>query len=48
MLTAEQIKSLIKGGEVYNVNFKRSVPSKVKELSEETTRYAKASVDILS
>ena len=43
MLTADQIKGLIKGGEGYNVDFKRSVPSKVKELSEEATGFSNAS-----
>lgn len=43
MLTAEQIKGLVKEGEGYNVDFKRSVPSKVKELSEEVTGFANAS-----
>lgn len=33
MLTATQIFDLIKGDEGYNVDFNRSVPSKVKELS---------------
>lgn len=32
MLTASQIQEMVKGGEGYNVDFKRSVPSKVKEI----------------
>lgn len=43
MLTAEQIKGLVKGGEGYNVDFKRSVPSKVKEISDEVAGFANAS-----
>ena len=35
MLKALQIQELVKGGEGYNVDFKRSVPSKVKEISDE-------------
>jgi ATP-dependent DNA helicase RecG len=35
MLTASQILELVKSGEGYNVDFKRSVPSKVKEISDE-------------
>lgn len=31
MLRAEEIKNLVNGGEGYNVDFKRSVPSKVRE-----------------
>ncbi len=38
MLTASQILELVKGGEGYNVDFKRSVPSKVKEISDEATK----------
>ena len=43
MLTASQILDLVKGGEGYNVDFKRSVPSKVKELSDEVVGFANAS-----
>ena len=42
MLTASQIQELVKGGEGYNVDFKRSVPSKVKEISEEVAAFANA------
>lgn len=42
MLTASQIRDLVKGGEGYNVDFKRSVPSKVKELSDEVAGFANA------
>ena len=35
MLSAEDIQDLVNGGEGYNVDFKRSVPSKVRELTEE-------------
>lgn len=40
MLNAEEIKKLIKAGEGYNVDFKRNVPSKVRELSEEVCGFA--------
>lgn len=43
MLTASQILDLVKGGEGYNVDFKRSVPSKVKEISDEVVGFANAS-----
>ena len=43
MLTAAQIQELIKGGEGYNVDFKRNVPSKVKEISDEVAGFANAS-----
>ena len=43
MLTAEEIKSIVKGGEGYNVDFKRSVPSKVRELTEEVCGFLNAS-----
>lgn len=42
MLTASQIQELVKGGEGYNVDFKRSVPSKVKEISDEVAGFANA------
>ena len=42
MLTASQIQEMVKGGEGYNVDFKRSVPSKVKEISDEVTGFANA------
>lgn len=43
MLTASRILDLVKGGEGYNVDFKRAVPSKVKELSDEVVGFANAS-----
>ena len=42
MLTAAQILEFVKGGEGYNVDFKRSVPSKVKEISDEVAGFANA------
>lgn len=42
MLKALQIQELVKGGEGYNVDFKRSVPSKVKEISDEVASFANA------
>lgn len=42
MLTADDIRLHIASGEGYNVEFKRSVPSKVRELSEEVCALANA------
>jgi ATP-dependent DNA helicase RecG len=42
MLSAEDIVNLVKGGEGYNVDFKRSVPSKVRELTEEVCSFLNA------
>ena len=42
MLNAEEIKDLVNGGEGYNVDFKRSVPSKVRELTEEVCGFLNA------
>lgn len=42
MLTVSQIQDMVKGGEGYNVDFKRSVPSKVKEISDEVAGFANA------
>ena len=42
MLSAEDIKNLVSGGEGYNVDFKRSVPSKVRELTEEVCSFLNA------
>lgn len=42
MLKALQIQELVKGGEGYNVDFKRTVPSKVKEISDEVASFANA------
>jgi ATP-dependent DNA helicase RecG len=42
MLTSEEIKKLVCGGEGYNVDFKRTVPQKVKDLTEEVCSFANA------
>ena len=42
MLSAEDIQALANGGEGYNVDFKRSVPSKVRELTEEVCSFLNA------
>ena len=42
MLGEEEIRNLISGGEGYNVDFKRSVPSKVRELTEEVCSFLNA------
>lgn len=42
MLSIEEIRNLINGGEGYNVDFKRSVPSKVRELTEEVCSFLNA------
>ncbi|MEI7501727.1 MAG: helix-turn-helix domain-containing protein [Paludibacter sp.] len=42
MITADDIKLLIASGEGYNAEFKVSVPSKVKELTEEVCAFANA------
>ena len=42
MLTASQIQELVRGGEGYNVDFKRNVPSKVREISDEVAGFANA------
>ena len=39
MLTAEEIKSLANSGEGYNIDFKISVPSKVRELSQDVCAF---------
>lgn len=43
MLSAEEIKKMVKDGESYHADFKRSVPPKVRELSEEVCGFANAS-----
>src|SRR5690606_18829923 len=43
MLSTNEIKSLIASGEGYNVEFKKSIPSKVKEVTEEICAFANAS-----
>lgn len=47
MLTAEDIKLLAASGEGYNAEFKFSVPSKVKELTEEVCAFANAAGGVL-
>ncbi|MGM9869624.1 MAG: ATP-binding protein [Sodaliphilus sp.] len=42
MLSAEDILNLVKRGEGYNLDFKRSVPSKVRELTEEVCSFLNA------
>ena len=42
MLSAQEIKGMVAGGEGYNVDFKRSVPSKVRELTEEVCSFLNA------
>lgn len=42
MLSAEDIRNLVDGGEGYNVDFKRNVPSKVRELTEEVCSFLNA------
>lgn len=42
MLNTEDIKDLVNGGEGYNVDFKRNVPSKVRELTEEVCSFLNA------
>jgi ATP-dependent DNA helicase RecG len=42
MLTDKEIKELVEGGESYNVDFKRSVPSKIRDLTEEVCSFANA------
>ena len=42
MLTINEIKSLISSGEGYNVEFKKSIPSKVKEITEEICAFSNA------
>ena len=40
MLKITEIKSLIGSGEGYNVEFKVSIPSKIKEVTEEICAFA--------
>lgn len=42
MLNTYDIKDLVSGGEGYNVDFKRNVPSKVRELTEEVCSFLNA------
>ncbi len=40
MLTPEEIKSIARSGDGYNADFKSSVPSKVRELSQDVCAFA--------
>ena len=39
-LTEEEVKSLVKAGEGYNVEFKVRIPTKVRDLSQEVCAFA--------
>lgn len=43
MLTSKEIQNIVRSGEGYNVEFKRTVPSKVRDLSEEVCSFLNAS-----
>ena len=43
MLTSKEIQDIVRSGEGYNVEFKRTVPSKVRDLSEEVCSFLNAS-----
>ena len=47
MITADDIKLLVASGEGYNAEFKITVPSKVKELTEEVCAFANAAGGVL-
>ena len=47
MLTKEDIIHVIQSGEGYNAEFKVSVPTKVKELTEEVCAFANAAGGVL-
>jgi len=47
MITSDDIKLLVSSGEGYNAEFKISVPSKVKELTEEICAFANAAGGVL-
>ena len=47
MITVDDIKLLVASGEGYNAEFKVSVPSKVKELTEEVCAFANAAGGVL-
>ncbi|GBL35248.1 hypothetical protein EMGBS15_08430 [Filimonas sp.] len=47
MITANDIKLLVALGEGYNAEFKVSVPSKVRELTEEVCAFANAAGGVL-
>ena len=40
MLTESDIRELVHGGEGFNVDFKQSVPSKVRDIAEEVCSFA--------
>ena len=42
MLNTTEIKSLINSGEGYNVEFKVSIPSKIKDVTEEICAFVNA------
>ena len=42
MITPDDIKILVASGEGYNAEFKVSVPSKVREITEEVCAFANA------
>lgn len=47
MLTPTEIKSIVSTGEGYNAEFKKSLPNKVKEISEEICAFANAAGGIV-
>jgi ATP-dependent DNA helicase RecG len=47
MITSDDIKLLVAGGEGFNAEFKVSVPSKVKEITEEICAFANAAGGVL-
>jgi ATP-dependent DNA helicase RecG len=47
MLNPEEIKTIVAGGEGYNAEFKLSLPSKVRELTEEICAFANAAGGVL-
>ena len=47
MMTAEDIQLIVASGEGYNAEFKVSVPSKVRELTEEVCAFANAAGGVL-
>lgn len=42
MISADDIRLLVNAGEGYNAEFKKSVPTKVKDISEEVCAFANA------
>ena len=47
MITPDDIKLLVTSGEGYNAEFKISVPSKVKDLTEEVCAFANSAGGVL-